>query len=278
MGDDQTNKKLGRISIAQWGGPAHNEVMPDINDHTGSPNQKTERAAVLFRAYPRNVKVVQQCIDLLQYQQDHGHQRLANANEFNTDSHFDIWCRAMASMTGTAAEHRDYSPLHRQLFNMCFRWWSCMWFMLTHTTVTALNTPRSNEVIALGGRFRSGQYDNRDKALWLLSGQSRSHVAGKKFWDNAKLRQDTLGLSIMSDMVILGILGDFTSIEPVVAGEYNIDHYQLGHVTHGTGLEDAPGACWVIYQSGDIGSGAVSDIPTALLGKLLSRIALKSVT
>lgn len=267
----QTNQILGRLTMSQWGGRPANpgDKLPDMSNSSGSPNHKVERGAVLLRA-TRSIEAANKCLDLLVQQRDHGHQKLANANEFNTDSHFDHWCRAMASMHGTALELRDRGGVFDELYDETSRWWGMQRWLMANLSV--MDGKLRKQVWGLGGRFRTGQLRERDIVSQLVVGAPPSMLAGKKFWKNAETAQDIFGV-----LLVARLENDheaFSTLErvvPTVAGQYVVTHYSGGHVTEQDGsLEDCkPHALYVRYSDGVVSTTVELD-----LGSLIERIEL----
>lgn len=261
---NQTNQILGRLTMSQWGGPPAKSTdhLPSINDSSGSPNHKVERAAVLLRAH-RSEEAAAKCVSLLAQQRERGHQKLANANEFNTDSHFDHWCRAMASMHGTAMELRDRGGVFAQLYDETSAWWGAQQWLMGMCEVATGS--RRGEVWGLGGRLRTGQLRERDIVWALMRGVPPATLAGKKFWKNAESSQDIFGVLLVARLEARDeAFSTLPRVVPTAAGRYSITHYRGGHTTeHDGSLEDCkPLMLAVRYSDGavaydEIAKGAV---------------------
>jgi hypothetical protein len=285
MGDMQLNKVFGRITMEQHGGPPRKPTdnLPNL-DHVnnGTPNQKEERAAILLRMYAKPIVVdfliraIALCRSLLQAQKMRGHQVIARACEFMSNSHDPIWVRAMSSMTITVLEligvDRENEPETakrlppgilselRALRDDLLEWWQTRYACCKAAEVT--HGGLSEHVISTGGRYRPGGDDQvRDVQHGLADGNQPGHVAGNKFWKNTLQFQDTFGAQLFLRMVKQWhyderIRNAEKRLPPVVPGEYAVSYYADGHTTSMDGLPPKdPISVSVCYSTGEVWIG-----------------------
>lgn len=285
MGDMQLNKVFGRITMEQHGGPPRRPTdnLPSLDRvNNGTPNQKEERVAILLRMYAKPVSVdlllraIALCLMLLRAQKERGHQVIARACEFMTNSHAPIWIRAMTSQTVTVLEligpTRDEEPVLasrlpanlrdelRTLRDELIDWWRTFYFCCKAVEVT--HGGLSEHFISTGARYREGGDDQvRDVAMGLLDGQHPNHVAGDKFWKNTMVFQDTFGAQLMKRLCEQHIFNELVvaapkAFRPTLPGDFTVIYYADGHTTQMPflGAKD-PKEVTVRYSDGEVWSG-----------------------
>jgi hypothetical protein len=262
-GTEQRNRWYGRIIVAQRTGQTITDPLPSFADiSVGSPNMKMSCVAVLLKARARNrllaEKVAREAVRFLEYQIRHGHQKLARANEFNGDSHDPHWVRSMGGVHEAAVETAALyggDGIFGQLLVLTRQWWARHFWLYEACAVPPDAPSRANQVVALGARFAVGQRMERDVCYGLIRGVPTSALAGKRFWQNARVSQDTFGMLLLYELMEQGALDRHARERPTSAGNYLIERFVGGHVTSGDGLQGKdPAVCWVRYSDGKMGT------------------------
>lgn len=287
------NKQIGALIVAQHTGKPLPYPLPGVEDRTHSPNTEMGRLGVLLKAYqpPHRLagRVAERLVENLEFMQRHGHQKLRNANEWNTDGHWAHWCRDINAGFKSARELVDKGAelvdttltvhgitwaageVYSRIAELYLEWW-CHQFWLMEQQVTP-----SGLIIGLGNRFEGGHREERDWGYALLRGVPHLLIKGQRMWENAEVEQDLFGLHLLRLLVADGAFADLRPLRPASASNWQVERFERGHVTSGAdlrwerghaprGSDGSVSLCWVRYDGAKVGTSE----PVPDFGRLLS--------
>ena len=240
---EQTNRISGDNNMASFFHRPLPHPLQTVPLPHGSPNQKVEAAVVGYGNGVPGARAV--LLNIHAGFKASGFQRMANANEFMTNSHGPHWDRCLFMWLYFAVKLGDAETVAVALEMIG---WRC--YVLDAVEVSS--GPLAHRRVALGGRYRVGGWDSTvDADQQQIKGEALTepHVLV-----SGNVAQDTFPAVVVHWLLGNGALKSIPRNPPPVACDYTVERYEDGHVCRAPvgGLETAPAWLAVRYSTGEV--------------------------